>query len=382
VGRPEQAALPGRELVLDLARRGRCCGACNRIWRRIKRKRVALASAIDARCVRGVNALETPMTRYLDSYRLTCFATLMTCGVLAGCTADPPPDHAPAEDRVIEQLELSREALSVRGLPLQLVGYTPAAPLDTEDAVRDAKARLLAGDALVPTYDGVHPSSLALATIDERAQAFQAGAGGQDVIANLQTMALPLIELGQHTMDVTWESEGRRFETKLVYDDNGVVYDNLLSNLVFVEAREPIAETRMPGVQPEPGAATAGSSGIAALANESWSTRFLDLTIQWLWGGTRGQVQIDHYVISCDGWISFCDDGGAVNAWMSLGSAEGQIARNALIYPRISKLAWAYGWATPTASFSITWNADTLTFSASTSGVGSAGKGSGIHAIY
>jgi hypothetical protein len=43
---------------------------------------------------------------------------------------------------------------------------------------------------------------------------------------------------------------------------------------------------------------------------------------------------------------------------------------------------WAYGWATPTASFRISLHADSLTFSARTSGLGNAGKGSGIDAIF
>jgi hypothetical protein len=266
---------------------------------------------------------------------------------------------------VLEQLERSREALAARGLPLTLVDHAPAAPLDTEDAVRDAKARLLNGGALVPTYDGVTASTLSLATLDERMRAFHAGEDRQDVVANLEALALPRIELGQQAMDLTWESLGRRFQTQLIYDRDGVVYDHLLSNLAFVEAREPA-----------PGAAR------TPLANQSSSARFLDLAILWVWGGLRGQVQLDHYVISCDGWVSFCDDGGAANAWMSLGSADGETRRNALLSPRISKLAWGYGWATPTASFSLTWSYESLSFSASTSGVGSAGKGAGIHTMY
>jgi hypothetical protein len=299
-------------------------------------------------------------------------ATALSCGLFAGCATDAPGE-APDEDRAraIEQLELSRQALSARGLPLRIIGYAAGAPLDTEDAVRDAKAQLLDGGAIVPAFDGVNAGSLALATIDERMRAFRAGEDAQDVVANLEAMALPLIEAGQQTMDVTWESEGRRFQTRLIHDGHGVVYDHLLSNLAFVEGREPAAEA-----PPAP----AGRS--AMLANASRSTRFVDLVIQWVWGGTRGQVQLDHYVISCDGWVSFCDDGGAANAWMSLGSADGETRRNALIYPRISKLAWGYGWATPTASFSISWSYESLSFSASTSGMGSAGKGTGIHTMY
>lgn len=312
------------------------------------------------------------MTRHLKRSRLTYIAAALSCGLFAGCATDAPGDTPDDERaRTIEQLELSRQALSARGLPLRIIGYTAGAPLDTEDAVRDAKARLLDGGAIVPAFDGVNARSLALATIDERMHAFRAGEDAQDVVANLEAMALPLIEAGQQTMDVTWESEGRRFQSRLIHDEDGIVYDHLLSNLAFVEAAEPT-----------PDAPPAPAAGVATLANQSQSTRFVDLVLQWVWGGTRGQVQLDHYVISCDGWVSFCDDGGAANAWMSLGSADGETRRNALIYPRISKLAWGYGWATPTASFSISWSYESLSFSASVSGVGSAGKGTGIHTMY
>jgi hypothetical protein len=279
---------------------------------------------------------------------------------------------------LIAQLDASSQALAARGLPLHLVGYTAADPLDSDDAVRVAKAQILDATAIVPRFDGVDASSLTLDTIQERTQAFRAGTDEQDVAANIQSMAFPSITVGQKAVDVTWDSGGREFQTKLVYDENGIVYDNLLSNLAFVQAN-PVAPDMPPR---EPAGAAAQVAGITALANQEFSTRFVDLTITWIWGGTRGQVQLDHYVISCDGWVSFCDDGGQSNAWMTLGSADGRTRRNALRKPRISKLAWAYGWATPTASFSITWNSSTLTFSASVGGIGSAGKGAGIHTIF
>ncbi len=319
------------------------------------------------------------MTGHINRHRLTHIAVVLACAMVAACTTAYAPGGAPSsgpgEDRAIEQLELSQQALSARGLPLRIVDYAPAAPLDSEDAVHDAQARIFDGSALVPSFDGVDASTLALATIDERMSAFRAGVDQQDVVANLQAMALPLIAVGQHAMDVTWESGGRQFQTKLVYDKDGVVYDNLLSNLVFVEDSSPADETLGP-----PTAESAGDA--SAFANQSFSTRFLNYTIKWVWGGTRGKIELVHYVISCDNWVSFCDQGGSANAWMSLGSAAGRTARNALRKPRISKRAWGYGWATPTASFNISWNSSTLTFSASTSGVGSAGKGAGVHTIY
>ena len=276
------------------------------------------------------------------------------------------------------QLASSKAMLATRGLPLQIVSYSPAGKLDTPDSVSSAESEILDADAVVPMYDGLDAASFQLNTIKERMDAFEAGDNDQDVVTNIQTQVLPVIELGQQAMNVTWESNGRQFQSKLIYNQNGIVYDNVLSNLAFVEVEEvPAAE--LPPV-PKSSAAEDGTS--VAAQNQMRSTRFKNLTIKWAWGSTRGKVEMDHYVISCDGWRSFCDDGGQVNAWMSVGRAEGKTARNALKKPRISKLAWGYGWATPTASFNIKWNRGPLTFSVSTSGVGSMGKGSGIHPMY
>jgi hypothetical protein len=233
---------------------------------------------------------------------------------------------------------------------------------------------------MVPQYNGVDASSFALNTIAQRMQMYLADNNEPNVTANIQSMAFPGIKVGQKALDVTWESQGHQFQSKLVYDENGVVYDNMLSNIAVVEAEDVPAE-KLPAPSAPAGAA-APSSGVTAFANQSFSTRFLDVTIHWVWGGTRGKVQIAHYVISCDGWRSFCDDGYAITDWMSLGKTSGQAHRNALRKPRISKLAWGYGWATPTAHFGVTWHSSSLTFTATSGGVGSSGHGAGIHTIF
>lgn len=316
----------------------------------------------------------------LAPYRRSRVAAVLTLALMAACGVDQagePFGTGTYEANVLAQLDASSQTLAARGLHLQLVNFTPSAALDSDAALGATKAELLQHTAMVPQFDGVNASSLKLDTIAQRMQAYRAGTNVQNVTDNIRSMAFPTIQLGQRALDVTWESDGRQFDSKLVYDENGVVYDNMLSNLALIDTEQLSAET-----PPDAPAGTADSGGIHALVNQSFTTRFLDLTIKWVWGGTRGKVELDHYVISCDGWRSFCDEGGAANAWMSLGSADGKTRRNALIKPRIAKRAWGYGWATPTASFSITWNSGSLTFSASTGGVGSAGHGAGVHTIF
>jgi hypothetical protein len=286
------------------------------------------------------------------------------------------PDSKEVPAQIVEQLKLSQQALAAHGLPLQLVGYTAAKGLDTDAAVRSAQESLVADSAVVPQYDGTQASSFSVSSIAERKKAFQSGSAVQDVVANIRTMAFPTIKKGQKTLNVTWESQGRKFQTRLVYDDKGVVYDNVLSNLAFVEQEQRAAEA-----PPSPPKEEAQAEAAAAKRNAKWSTRFLNYTIRWAWGATRGKITLDHYVITCDRWHSFCDHGGQANAWMSLGKADAKARSHSLKKPRIAKLAWAYGWATPTASFSIKWEGHGASFSVDTGGIGSSGKGSGIHAL-
>jgi hypothetical protein len=309
----------------------------------------------------------------MRSHVLTTFVTTlaMYCGY-SGVAGAAPPKDLPAP--VADQLKLSKQALTANGLPINLVSYEQGAALDNEASVRAVKAELIADTAMVPQYDGTTASSFSLDTLQARKQAFRDGKESQNVATNIQKMAFPAIKAGQKTLNVTWESQGRKFQTRLVYDDKGIVYDNVLSNVAFIEASSAPSAAALP--HPE------DDNAVSAAAGRKWNKRFKDYTIRWVWGSTRGKIVMDHYVITCDRWHSLCDDGGQVSAWMSLGSADGKTRRNALHKKaRISKLAWAFGWATPTASFKIEWHAGNATFGAEIHGVGSAGKGSGIDSI-
>jgi len=262
-------------------------------------------------------------------------------------SAAPPVKDLPT--KLVEQLDLSKKALADKSLPIQLVSYAPAAALDTVDA-----------------------SSFSLSSIGERKQAQAAGRETEDVAANIRTMAFPAIKKGQKTLDVMWESKGRKFQSKLVYDDSGIVYDNMLSNLAFMDIGKETSEK--PTAPKE-------TDTVEARRNASFSVRAFDGTIKWVWGATRGKITIDHYVITCDSWRTFCNDGGKVDHWMNLGKTDGQ-QRGTYRKGHLSKMAWGYAWATPTASISVTFDKNNLKFDVGVKGLGSGGKGAGVHTIY
>jgi len=78
---------------------------------------------------------------------------------------------------------------------------------------------------------------------------------------------------------VTWENQGRQFQSKLVYDENGVVYDNMLSNIAVMEADE-VSPDKLPG-PPAPRSPPRSPAGSPRSPTNRSNTRFLDVTIRW-----------------------------------------------------------------------------------------------------
>lgn len=142
-----------------------------------------------------------------------------------------------------------------------------------------------------------------------------------------------------------------------MYDKNGLVYDHVLANLFLLEDNTPQA----------------------ASARASYTATVRDITIKWLWGSTRGKVVIQHSILVDRGRI--VSNWGSSEAWMSVGSADAK--RNSYsLHTTYAQLTWAYGWATPTASFKFSYSGKPAKWSVSMSGVGSKGNGSGIHTYY
>lgn len=260
-----------------------------------------------------------------------------------------------------------------------MVGYRTTSVLENEQQITAVKQQLVSNTAIVPQFDGENATSFSLSTVAERIATYSASKDEQEnVVKNISEVAFPMIRVGQKIMQINWQSNGRQFTSTCIYGDEGVVYDNILSNICFVEPENPLLN-EVPVSNPEKGNITGSAQG--ALAQYSFTSTVLNYTITWVWGGTRGKIIIKHYII-WNGVNYIIDHGGTTDAWMSAGSASARWANNTLSRYSLSKMAWGYGWATPTASFNISFNSSNLTFSTGTSGVGSKGSGSGVHTIY
>lgn len=287
------------------------------------------------------------------------------------------PEITPLPSSVEKQIIDAKKNLALLNIPASIVSYGAESEIKEDNQLSALKQTLVGNDNIVPEFDGVHGSSFRIAKIQDRMNAFRQNPDEeQNIVQNIQDIVFPEIKKGQKVMDILWHVSGQEFHSKCIYADTGIVYDNMLSNIAMVEMAEPSAKDVK---------LTSSMSREDAQKNMakqySFTSTVLDYTIKWLWGSTRGKIVITHYII-WNGSNYIYDDGGTEDAWMSIGSASGRWARNYLNHHSRSKMAWAYGWATPTASFSIKLSAKYLTFSTSTSGVGSRGSGSGVHTIY
>jgi hypothetical protein len=283
---------------------------------------------------------------------------------------------------LIDQLESAQENLKSRNLPIKIVNYTLNTSLQSDVQTNELENRLVSEQAIVPQYDGLHPESFALDTIQERMNAFRVdSSNNQNVVSNIQSAVFPLIKTGQHTLDITWESQGKQFHTTGIYDDKGIVYDNILSNIALVDMSESTKTTET--VNPKD-ASQSAEQGVQSLTT-SYETRALDYTIKWIWGGKRGSITVDHGIL-WNGSNYIYDQYANADYYMTLGSAQAQTKETVLDRRREAKIAYGYAWATPTADFSISFDAKKGpvggSFTVSLSGVGSKGGGDDHHLIY
>lgn len=280
------------------------------------------------------------------------------------------------------QLQAAQENLSSRNLPIKIVSYTyvPNNSLQSNAQIAKLQNQLVSEQAIVPQYDGLDPKSFALNTIQERMKADGTNSlSDQNVVSNIRSEVFPLIKTGQRTVDITWESQGKQFHTTCIYDDKGIVYDNILSNIALVQVNKS-AQTQAEAVIPKDTSQSLGQDVQQKKPKTySFTCRAMDYEIDWPWGSERGRITVDHTLI-WNGYNKAYDHSGDSNYHMTLGSAKAETKPTILDNKhRYVKLAYGYAWATPTASFSISFDAKKGdvggSFKVSLSGLSSKGGG-------
>jgi hypothetical protein len=310
--------------------------------------------------------MTTMKTQNLKSFLLTACVPLL----LFGCKKDhqatqeqQPLQHVD-QARVREQLDSTITFWNAKAVvDIKLTSYRFIEETINPELLRSTKEQLLDENNLIPSFDGVDKSSFSLRTIHERNQEMASArkAGDEDVAdlrIKLGSALDSLVHTGQGLVELTWTSEGKQFTTTAVYNEQGLVYDNVLANMFLLEDN---------------------SDSQDADARKAYTTTFKNVTLKWIWGGTRGKIIITHTILVDNNKI--VSHSGTAEAWMSAGSAAAKWHTYKLTNT-YSQISWGYGWATPTASFSIKASKAPVKFSVSLGGVGSKGRGTGIHLYY
>lgn len=286
---------------------------------------------------------------------------------------------------LINQLQASQKNLSSRNLPIKIVSYThgPHTSLQSKDQIAKLQNQLVSEQEIVPQYDGLDPSSFTLNTIQKRMELNRTDSlRNQNVVSNIQSEVFPLIKTGQRTVDITWESQGKQFHTTCIYDDKGIVYDNILSNIALVQVNKSAIQAK--AVIPKD-TSTSQSLGKDVQQKKTRTYSFtyqpMNYELDWPWGKERGRITVDHTIV-WNGYNRAYNQNGDPNAYMTLGTAEARVKPTILDNKhRYAKLAYGYAWATPSAKASISFSFDPKkggiggSFNVSVSSLGSSGKG-------
>ncbi|MCB2407910.1 hypothetical protein [Hymenobacter lucidus] len=259
-------------------------------------------------------------------------------------------------------------------LNLKLVSYSFRARLDKAADVAAAKARILDAGSVIPVYNRAEDAlkanrtpSFELLTLQESTAASKQNTTAIGTVADARTGISSyldkMVQPGQGQAELVWERNGKRFTSLCLYNEKGLIYDNILANVFTIDNQLK--------------SAAAGEQ--AKVTASAFTATVLSFDIKWVWGGQRGHITVKHSILYESGRIT--TNSGTATAWMSVGSADAR-QRRYVLRNTYAQLTWAYGWATPTGSFSFSYDGSPVKISASVSGVGSKGQGEGIHTIY
>lgn len=257
------------------------------------------------------------------------------------------------------------------------VSYAYKGQLINDAGRQEIIKQIISGNSYVSQYNGIEKQSLQVkqlsAVKDEKVTTGMGDdATTQTVASSLNSALDTLVKVGQAYAEIHWKGNGKEFTSICVFNAQGIVYDNMLSNIILVEDNSTGANL---SDQPE-----AKETMAAAGASATRTYTVVNLTIKGLWPLThRGWIKVTHAIHYKDGKI-FANSCTA-NGSMTLGSADAK-AQNFKRTNGYSQITWAYGWATPTASFKIGFNKGSGKFEASVSGIGSKGSGAGVDTRY
>ncbi|MGB3181060.1 MAG: hypothetical protein WBB45_06700 [Cyclobacteriaceae bacterium] len=305
------------------------------------------------------------------------FSTRMLVACLAGlisfasCQQEeevmPGNTPAPVDATIItDQLKSTQQALTEGNeFGLKLVSYEFIGSVEDIAGVQN---QITDENAIIPVYDGITDDNLMNGDVSFSLKSFKEAAStasnrkdGEGTVANPQLSIRNYLndhlQRGQGMVRLNWESDGEPFSSLAVYDKEGLVYDNLLANIFTVET------------------AMVKEGNDVERAQAIYRYTVVNIGLNWIWGSSRGQIYIRHDVSKSGSTV--LSNGGYTSAHLNIGSANAKV-QPLSIQNNTARLAWGYGYATPGASFSITFNYSYGQFETSVSGIGTKAANDGV----
>lgn len=290
----------------------------------------------------------------------------------------PDENLKTSSQRIKEQLDSVVKIWNTNAIvDLKLKGYTLDESNITDNNIANIRQQLLNGNNIVPYFDGKNAASFRLNTL-QQSIALQKSAQptgldklDQDAGDRFSRTINSVIQPGQHVATLQWQVNGQTLTSTCIYDNKGLVYDNVLTNMFVVNDNTQPEQSNLNKLS---------AQNVSAASNQAYTAQVVDVTIKWVWGSERGKVRVYHSILVDWSKYKIISNWGSSNNYMSVGSADSRQSDYGN-HGTYALLSWAYGWATPTADFSFSHDGN-FKWSVSLSGVGSKGGGQGIHNYY
>jgi hypothetical protein len=286
-----------------------------------------------------------------NTFKLCLLMALLGVMVYTSCTKSTKeaPVTPPTEVQVTDQSRINNQVELLLGswnnvfpnAGFQPLGMSNKSVIANEAQRQSIIASIVSEGSNMVTFDGTNEASLKLHTIkDAPVTGFR---------TNLEAWLQTHLKTGMGVADLRWKSAQGEFVTRIVYDNNGIVYDNIVAQIAIVK--------------------TDAAAKTYTITN---------LTITWVWGGERGKINISH-TIDCSGGTRLGSYGNS-NAYMSLGEAKASIVQVGTTSSS-SRTTWGWAWGTPGITVSVSYSNGKVTASASGS-LGSKGAADGFNNMY
>jgi len=261
---------------------------------------------------------------------ISLIITISFTVLFAGCVT-PPVSGLP--NAVKTKLETAIDNWNtLYGTNVQVTGWSYQGTIDSTAELNTVLDAILSPDSAWLPDINIDDTSSATASLLADITGLDA-----QTISDWEDLVESLIQTGMHLVTINWQKGTETFTTTCVTDNTNIIYDNMLSNAVMVEAKS--------------------------------KTKCFDYQISWLWGSERGSIIVNLDCVCVEGHIVACPH--TCTAYMTLGDAK--------VNCKITKtenccfLNYSWAWATPLVTITV----QTDNFTLQTSGIGSSGQGSG-----